>query len=211
MPMTTKTALAAALGFTLLAGVAGAASAQGLPPGVFAGEHDYRQAPAGHYGLDPDHTAVVARVSHIGYSFSVFRFDKTSGALTWDPAAPEHSTLKIAVDTGSIATPVTGFAAELAGEPWLNAKAFPQATFVSTAFHQTDADHGKVEGNFTLLGKTHPVTFDVTLVGAGKGFMGHPRIGVHAETAIDPKDYGLPPMLGASIALVVDGEFAEGP
>jgi polyisoprenoid-binding protein YceI len=209
--MTTKPALAAALGFTLLAVVARAACAQSLPPGVFAGEHDYRRAPAGHYALDPDHTAVVAKVSHIGYSFSVFRFDKTSGALTWDPAAPERSTLKVAVDTASIATPVTGFAAELAGDAWLNAKAFPQATFVSTAFHQTDADHGRVEGNFTLLGKTHPVTFDVTLVGAGKGFMGHPRIGVHAETAIDPKDYGLPPMLGASIALVVDGEFAEGP
>jgi polyisoprenoid-binding protein YceI len=211
MPMTTRTAVAAALGFTLLAGAAGVASAQGLPPGVFAGEHDYHQAPAGHYTLDPDHTAVVAKISHIGYSFSVFRFDKTSGALTWDPAMPDRSALKVAVDTASIATPVTGFAAELSGEPWLNAKAFPQATFVSTAFHQTDAGHGKVEGDFTLLGKTHPLTFDVTLVGAGKGFMGHPRIGVHAEAAIDPKDYGLSPMLGASIALVVDGEFAEGP
>ena len=86
MPTTTKTALYAAFGFALLAG---AANAQGLPPGVFAGEHDYRQALAGHYALDPDHTAVVAKVSHIGYSFSVFRFDKTSAALTWDPAAPD--------------------------------------------------------------------------------------------------------------------------
>src|ERR1019366_2402843 len=46
-----------------------AAMAQ-LPPGVFVGEHDYHLAPAGPYGLDPAHTAVVAKVSHIGYGLS---------------------------------------------------------------------------------------------------------------------------------------------
>jgi polyisoprenoid-binding protein YceI len=210
MKTTHATALCALVGLGLaLAGPLHAQQNNGLPPGVYVGEQDYKAAPAGAYALDPNHAAVIARVSHIGYSYSVFRFDKVAGDLTWDPAAPERSTLKVKVQTGSIATNVEGFAAQLSGANWLNAPAFPEATFVSTAFHQTDASHGRVEGQFTLLGKTRPLTFDVTLVGAGKGFMGQPRIGAHAEGAIDPKDYGLPPLLPAPILLVIDAEFEK--
>ena len=49
---------AAAVGLALL--LTGPALAQ-LPPGVYAGEHDYRLAPAGDYAIDPNHTAVLAR------------------------------------------------------------------------------------------------------------------------------------------------------
>lgn len=72
-----------------------------------------------------------------------------------------------------------------------------------------DPTHGKVDGQFTLKGKTAPLAFDVELMGAGKGF-GHPRIGIKATTKIDPRALGLSPLLGASILLVVDAEFAEG-
>jgi len=85
----------------------------------------------------------------------------------------------------------------------------PNLTFVSTAFHKTDATHGKVEGQFTLLGKTAPVTFDVELIGAGKGFGMGPRLGVHASTAITPKDFGMMPMFDKPIDLIIDVEFEK--
>jgi polyisoprenoid-binding protein YceI len=184
-----------------------AATPSGLPPGVFAGESDYKLAPAGAYKLDAQHTGVIARVSHIGYSYSVFRFGAATGSLTWDPAQPQASKLTATVQTASIATPVPGFAEQLAGDGFLKSKAFPDATFVSTGFRQVDASHGKVDGQFTLLGKTAPVTFDVTLVGAGKGFMGHPRLGVHAEASLPTAAFGLPPLLGETIGLTIDSEF----
>lgn len=198
----------AALAIALTISQAAPALAQ-LPPGVYAGERDYQLAAAGAYALDPDHAAVVAKVSHIGYSLSVFRFDKVSGTLAWNPAQPAASSLKVAVDTASISTPVAGFAAQLAGADYLRSATFPQATFVSTQFHQIDAAHGRIDGQFTLMGKTVPLTFDVELVGAGKGFMGHPRIGAEATAQIHPQDFGLPPMLGPSIQLVIDAEFAQ--
>ena len=37
-----------------------------LPPGVFAAERDIALATAGTYALDESHTAVIARVSHLG-------------------------------------------------------------------------------------------------------------------------------------------------
>ena len=182
-----------------------------LPPGVFAGTPNYKLAPAGTYAVDPGHTAVIAKVSHIGYSLSVFRFDKVSGTLHWDPKLPIGSSLSVSVDTASISTPVPGFAAQLAGKEWLNSAAFPQASFVSTHVRQIDSTHGLVEGQFTLLGKTLPLTFKVELVGAGKGFMGHPRIGMEAVAHIKPAAFGLSPMLGKSVLLVIDAEFAQNP
>lgn len=197
------------LALTLAVAAQGAQAAPQLPPGVYAGQRNYGQAPAGSYKLDPDHTAVVARVSHIGYSYSVFRFDVTAGSLAWDPAKPEASRLTATVQTASIATPVKGFAAELAGDNFLKSKAFPEATFVSSAFRRVDDTHARVEGALTLMGKTAPVVFDVTLVGAGKGFMDHPRIGAHAVTQLAPADFGLAAMFDTPIELVIDAEFAR--
>jgi len=197
---------AAAVAVTLSLGAPAMAQ---LPPGVFAGEHDYHLAPAGAYAIDPAHTAVLAKVSHIGYGLSVFRFDKVEGVLAWDPASPAQSSMKVSVDVASIDTPVPGFAKELSGDGFLKTGAFPAETFVSTAFHQIDASHGRVDGEFTLMGKTRPVSFDVEMVGAGKGFMGHPRLGVEARTRLNPQDFGMNPMFSAPIELVIDAEFAR--
>lgn len=198
--------ITAALSLTALPALAAPVCPPGLPPGVFCGGEDIAAATAGSYALDPNHAAVIAKVSHIGYSFSVFRFDKVSGSLDWDPAAIQKSKLAVTVETASIATNVPGFATQLSGDGFLKSKAFPNATFVSTAFRRVDATHGQVDGAFTLMGKTAPVTFDVTLVGAGKGF-GKPRIGIEARAKLDPAAFGLPPMFTQPIQLVVDAEF----
>jgi polyisoprenoid-binding protein YceI len=182
-----------------------------LPPGVYAGGPVLADARAGTYTIDPDHIAVLARVQHIGYSWSVFRFDKAAGTLGWDPAAPEASTLSVTVQTGSIATPVKDFATQLAGGDYLKSGKFPEATFVSTAFHRSDATQGRVDGRFTLMGITRPATFAVELVGAGKGWADKPRLGVHAVASIAPTAFGFPALFGKSIEIVVDTEFERTP
>jgi polyisoprenoid-binding protein YceI len=193
------------------AGSAAAQSSSDLPPGVFRGGSNLAEAVRGTYTIDPEHCAVVVRVQHIGYSWSVFRFDRAGGKLTWDPAAPEKSTLAVAVETGSITSNVKGFATDLAGEQFLRSATVPEATFVSSAFRRTDATHGKVDGQFTLMGVTKPVTFDVELVGAGKGWADRPRLGVHAVATINPQDYGFPALFGTAIEIVVDTEFQKAP
>jgi polyisoprenoid-binding protein YceI len=202
----------ALIGLVLTLGLSSAAMAAcppGIPPGVACGAPDLKLAPAGAYDVDPSHAGLIARVSHIGYSYSVFRFDAVKGRLVWDPANPGASTLSAEVETGSIATNVPKFPAELTGPGYLNAKAFPDATFVSSAFHQTGPTTGKVDGTFTLRGKSEPLTLDVTLIGAGAGFFGAPRMGVHAEGWINPQDFGLPAMFAAPIQLLIDVEFVK--
>src|SRR5215208_5162743 len=187
------------LSFVLSSSLIAVAQAQGtqpngLPPGVYMGEADYKQAPAGTYAIDPDHASVIARVSHLRYSWSVFRFDKVSGTMKWDPANPANASLTAKVETASITSNVKGFAQDLSGNNFLKSTAFPQATFVSSAFRQMSTRRGKVDGQLTLMGNTKPVTFDIELIGAGKGFADRPRIGVSARGTINPVDFGLPPL-----------------
>lgn len=182
-----------------------------LPPGIFAAERDIALATAGTYSLDESHTAVIARVSHLGYSHSIFRFDRASGSFTWDPAEIGKSKLEASVGTASITSNVKGFAEQLAGDQFLKSREFPQATFMSTSFKPTDRMQGKVEGQLTLMGRTRAVTFDVSLVGAGKGFGGKPRIGVTAVATINPQDFGMMPLFTAPIQIVIDTEFERQP
>lgn len=170
-------------------------------------EHDYKAAPAGKYAIDPKHTGLIARVPHLGFSYSIFRFETVAGTLAWDPANPAADKLEVTVEAKSITTaPVDGFSDELTGDKFLNAAKFPTMTFTSTAFHPESATHGKVDGDLTVMGVTRHVVFDVDLVGAGKGFRG-PVIGVSAKTALDPKGLGLPAFLAAPIELDIDSEF----
>src|ERR1700749_596446 len=199
-------------GVALLA-VAGAAVAETkspLPPGFVLphGQHDVRKATAGTYTSDVKPAAVIARVSHLGFSMSAFRFGKSNATLQWDPAHIETSKLTATVDPASIATPVPDFAQQLIGADYLNTAKFPVATFVSTAFHARDFQHGTVDGKLTIMGKTVNATFDVDLIVAGPGFaagptMGH-VIGIHAVTHVDPKALGLPAVLSDPIEIVVD-------
>jgi polyisoprenoid-binding protein YceI len=197
---------------TLRADVSGAPA---MPTQIPRGQKNTSSVPSGTYALDPNHVGVIARVSHLGFSYSVFRFGHVTGTLQWDHEAPGHSKLTADVETASIETNVEGFAKQLSGDQYLKSATYPEASFVSTSFHQTDATHGHVDGQFTLMGRTAPVTFDVTLVGAGPGFAGGPVIGhvigIHAETAIKPQDFGLPPLFNEPIALVIDTEFDRKP
>ncbi|MDI1289003.1 MAG: YceI family protein [bacterium] len=207
--MTTLLAAGASLAFAGQALAAGGACPPGVPAGIFCGEPDAGLATAGTYALDAQHASVIARVPHMGYSISTFRFDKVAGSLTWDPASPAKSSVTATVETGFVSSNVAGFGQAIS-DKYLGAKANPAATFVSTAFRKTDATHGQVDGDLTLMGKTRPVTFDVVLVGAGKGF-GKPRIGMTATTSIKPGEFGMPPVFADPIALVIDTEFEQQP
>ena len=191
-----------AIGAALALGLSSLATSQTMPVAA----HDYHAALPGKYVIDAKHTGLVARIPHLGFSYSIFRFQTVGGTLSWDPANPGADSLNVTVDPKSIVTgPVDGFSDEIDAK-FLKVAQFPTATFVSTAFHPTSATHGTVEGDLTLLGVTKHVSFDVDLVGAGKGFRG-PVIGVTARTELDPKTYGLPAFITGPIELTIDTEF----
>jgi len=194
-------------------GIVGLATADPPPFKLPHGQHDVRKATAGIYTLDPQHTAVIARVSHLGFSMSAFRFGDVAATLEWDPKHIDRSKVSATVQTNSITTTVVGFAEQLQGKEYLDSAEHPTATFVSTAFRAADYRHGKVDGKLTLMGRTVKASFDVVLIGAGPGFAASPQmghvIGIHAVTRVDPKAIGLPEVFQEPIEIAIDTEFTK--
>lgn len=197
-----------------------ATDAQNITPAdVPRGQDDYHAAAAGQYRLDPMHTAVLARVPHMNFSISVLRFDDVQATLDWNPDDPAASKLEATVQMESISTPVPGFTDYLYSPDYLNTAEYPQASFTSTAFQADSNTHGTVTGDLTIMGQTHPASFDVTLIGAGRGYAGDEQgnpfitdlIGMSAVTTIDPQAYGLNPFFTDPIQISIDAEFGVHP
>jgi len=194
-----------------------AAAQEVTPDSIPRGRQDYRAAAAGTYRLDPAHSAVQARVPHMGFSVSVFRFGTVSGRLDWNPDDPAQSRLEAEVEIASIMTPVAGFAETLTGPDYLDSAANPAARFTADSFAAESPTRGQVSGQLTLLGQTRPATFQVTLIGAGKGYTGDESgnpvirdlIGIHAETQIDPQAHGMNEFFTDPITVEIDAEFAR--
>lgn len=113
------------------------------------------------YAIEPTHTFVTFEIDHFGTSTNRGRFDKKEGTVQFDRAG-KTGKVDITIDVDSVNTGTGPFNNHLKSAEILNAAAHPKAQFVSDKF-VFDGDKVKeVTGQFTLLGKTHPVTLKAT-------------------------------------------------
>jgi polyisoprenoid-binding protein YceI len=180
------------------------------------------EAPSGEYALDPNHSTISVRALRFGLANYTLRFNTMSGTLNLNADEPVQSTVEVTVDTTSIDTPYAGerdFDAELQNSDWLDAATYPTATFRSTSAEVTGANTGRVTGELTIRGVTHPATFDVTYNSSwAQHPMGMPLsgIGFSARGTIKRSDYGLmvlQPRTGANsgvadeVELIIEAAF----
>ncbi len=92
-------------------------------------------------------------------------FKKFSATMQFDPANVAASQLNFVVDVSSIETGVPGGDDEVKGKAWLNAKQFPQASFVANKISSTAANQYTASGNLTMKGITQAVTIPFKLTG----------------------------------------------
>ena len=200
---------AAALAFLLAAGpltLTGAA-AQAIST-------DYAAAPAGTYTLDPAHTSVTLKVSHLGLSAYTFRMDGVRGGFSFDPAHPETSKLQVEIDANSVDTGDAAFNRQIADQV-LEAAKYPTIHFDSTAVKPGPEGRGQLVGDLTLHGQTHPVTLDVVFNGFGAvGPDKQVRMGFAADANVRRSDYGAvkyAPMVGDEVSVAIETEFTRSP
>ncbi|THD82601.1 MAG: polyisoprenoid-binding protein [Phenylobacterium sp.] len=192
--MTTKTSLVlGAFAALALAGAALAAPTPGEP--VVAGPPGKTTAPAGAYSLDRNHSTVVFRLSHLGFSHYTAQFETVTGDLVFDPAHPAAMTVTASIDPKSLRLPFppAGFKDELLGPHWLDAGTYPEIAFRSTKVDMTGPNTARVTGDFTLHGVTRPVVLETTFNGGypPNSFDKGGRIGFSAHTVIRRSDFGV--------------------
>jgi polyisoprenoid-binding protein YceI len=173
---------------------------------------DPSKTPAGTYRLSGPHAALFVRVPHGGgVSYSLFRFNKITGTLDWNPTDLTKSKVNLTVDVKSLSSNVPNFAEELVGDQYLKTGTYPTATFVTTSAVKTGPQTGKMTGDLTFMGVTKPVTFDVTYVGGNQSAAALMNLGFTAVGKIKRSDFGFTTAMGPigdEVTLTMDTEFA---
>ncbi len=154
-----------------------------------------RFALAAVYTLDPAHSFVNFRISHLGFSWLTGRFTRLSGKLAYDPQKPEASSVSVSIDTTSFDSGHSERNIHIKGPDYLDAGKYPEATFVSTGY-QGDAENGILSGQLTLHGVTRDIRFEVSKVGQGNDPWGGYRTGFEGSVTIRRSDYGMESNLG---------------
>jgi len=196
------------------------APAVDAPPAPVAEAAVEHTAPAGAYTLDTPHSSLIVRLSHMGYSQFTARFERWDASLTFDPAAPENSSIRVSIDPRSIASdnPPAGFIDTMRGAEFLDAARFPQITFQSTGVERTGPNTARITGDLTLHGVTRPVALEARFNGGYEGMSVDPnaRVGFSARGTFNRSDfgmgYGIPPEgsnLGVSdaVEVIIETEF----
>jgi polyisoprenoid-binding protein YceI len=142
------------------------------------------------YTLDPNHTIVLARWSHFGFSNPVLNFGQVDGTLVYDAANPTASSVEVTLPIDGISAFAADFDAHLRSDDFFDMANHPEATFRSTSV--TPAGEGRltVAGDLTIKGITRPVELDVRLNKAGD-LRGRPAIGFDATTTVRRSDFDL--------------------
>jgi polyisoprenoid-binding protein YceI len=115
---------------------------------------------ADNYTIDPTHTWPTFEVNHLGYSTQRGRFNKTSGKITLDVAAKKGS-VDLIIDADSLDMGFAKWNEHMKNSEFFDVAEYPTIRFTSDKLLFDGDSVVGAEGNFTLLGKTLPLTLHV--------------------------------------------------
>jgi polyisoprenoid-binding protein YceI len=168
------------------------------------------------YTIDSVHSSVGFSLRHLVSKFSS-SFTKVSGAINYDAANPEASSVEATVDIGSISTANEKRDNHVKSPDFLDFAKFPAATFKSKSWKKTGEGTFDVTGDLTIKDVTKEVVLKATLLGSGPGMGGATVTGWEATTTIKKSEFGVagPAMLskalGDDVALTINIEAGYKP
>lgn len=157
--------------------------------------------------IDAEHFSIAFGVGHVGYQQQLGLFLTASGSFRYDPDTRQLDSGRVEVAADSLFTNHQRRDDHLRGRDFLDAGNHPLIVFEATGYHsdgpgESGADssspeampeRGMLTGNLTLLGRTLPVTLDVTINRLARYPFGHRRetLGVSAQTTILRSEWGM--------------------
>ncbi len=154
------------------------------------------QARAADYEIDPAHTGITFKISHLGLSWTFGHFNDFSGSFTLDTEAPAKSSFAMTIKTDSIDTGNKKRNAHLGTPDFFDTKQFPTMTFKSTSVKPIENGY-EVVGDFTMHGVTKSISFPLQGGRTAEFPKGVQRVGFTTELKILRADYGMDKMLDA--------------
>ena len=168
--------------------------------------------PEGTYKLDASHTSVLFKISHLGFSDYIGRFNTVSGTLNFAPRSPQNSALSITIDPKSVDTNNSELEGKLWGADYFNIEKFSDINFVSKRIDRSASYQANVVGELTMMGVTKPLTLYVTFNGGAMNpFSQKQTLGFSARGTLKRSDWGMAaliPVISDEVELLIEAEFA---
>jgi polyisoprenoid-binding protein YceI len=142
------------------------------------------------YKIDKAHSEATF---HVRYLLTKLRgrFSDFEGAIQFDEANPENSSIDFTIHATSIDTNEPDRDQHLRSEDFFAVDRYNTIAFKSKRIIKRSADVYDVVGDFTMHGVTKEMTFPVTHLGAGKDPYGRDKIGFETESTLNRKEFGL--------------------
>lgn len=142
--------------------------------------------------IDPFHSTVGFSVRHLLVTNLRGVFDRVSGSVLYDAAAPESTVIRVEIPVDSINTRAPQRDAHLRGPDFFDSEHHPVLTFESTEVRASGEDALTVMGNLTMRGVTREVQLSISgLAGVPADFNGQPRIGGSATATLKRSEFGM--------------------
>lgn len=142
------------------------------------------------WNVDPEHSTIEFRVTHMVVSKTTGRFTDYAGFVDMDAESGTVTAIEATIKSGSVNTSHEKRDAHLRNADFLDVEQYPTMTYKLKSYNKT-AEGFTAVGDFTF----HGVTKEVILVGRYNGAMkdpwGNTRAGFSAEGKLNRKDFGM--------------------
>ena len=139
--------------------------------------------------VDTAHSAVAFKVKHLMVTDARGQITGVDGKVTLDPQNPTTGSVEATIDVATVNTGDAKRDEHLRSADFFDVAKFPKATFKSKKITKAGKSY-EVVGDLTLHGVTKEVTL-TTQISKPVEAWGKKMVGIHAETTIDRKDFGI--------------------
>ncbi len=165
----------------------------------------------GTYTLDRSHANVLFRISHLGYSQYIGRFNTLDAKLDLDTQDLTRSQLTATITPASVDVNNPELQDKLRGADFFNVTQYPEIRFVSRKVVRTGRNTGVITGDLTLLDVTRPLTLNVTFNNGGMNpYASVYTLGFSATGTLKRSEWGMKafiPQVGDDVTITIEAEF----
>mgnify|MGYP001027448098 CR=1 FL=1 len=159
---------------------------------VFVGALAQAQEQALVWTIDQAHSSVGFAVKHMMLSNVRGEFRSFAGKVTTLGIKPETAQVEVTIEAASIDTRNADRDKHLRSADFLDVEKYPTIAFQSKKVEVVGPGKAKVTGDLTLHGVTREVVLEVDgPTPVVKDPWGNLRVGAHARTVINRKDFGI--------------------
>lgn len=169
----------------------------------------------GNYELDTRHSSVIFKVSHLGLSTYVGRFNSFDATMYFSPDDIAATRLDGFVEVDSVDTGDAEVDTLLSEAAWFDAASYPRATFKTVSVTETGGDDLAIQGELTMRGVTRPITLSGKFNGGADNLLTRRyTIGFSATGSFSRSAFGMESfagLVGDEVQIEVFAEFLQNP